>query len=508
MKTLLRLIRWVRIFVAIRRIRKATSAQTEKTAKQTLSKLMAANRGISMKVGQVMAGMEDSNDFVNLTSSIEPWPLKHIIPLLESHWQTSIDTHLIHIEESQAAASLGQVHLAQLQDKQYVAIKVQYPDIAKAMHSEISMINLMPSVGPVKKWGFDLDAYKNNLHENMQRELNYDIEMQHQITFASKCQVEGLHIPKVYPLLSGKNILVQERVEGVRLQATTSWSLMERLQLGRTLMSTLFQSLFSTGLVHGDPHPGNLLYQRTKSQPIVHLLDYGCVIKVKQERRLALLKLILSLRGECQQSILDAFVALGFNEKKLICIQSQLSPLAFVLFQPFLEKKACQLQDWHPAQEIESVLGEQKWWFRAAGPADLFLLMRAFQGLIQQLKTLNVQLPWWPLLTQSLPKEMISQAAYLDIPTVAHNLENETYENVRYLKVKIEKEGAEKQHFSFDAIAALHLEILIPEHVATELKKTHIDIVSISTKLRQQGLEKKILFDLTIKNNHYCAWVE
>ena len=177
------------------------------------------------------------------------------------------------------------------------------------------MLNRMPSVGPVKQWDFDLDAYKQNLHQNMQDELNYKTEAQHQIAFSEQCLVDGLHIPKVYPKLSSQNILVQEWVEGVRLQATLEWSLLERLHLGRTLMLTLFQSLFSTGLVHGDPHPGNLLFQRTDSQPIVHLLDYGCIMHIQQKRSLALLKLILSLRGECQQSILDAFVALGFDEK-------------------------------------------------------------------------------------------------------------------------------------------------------------------------------------------------
>lgn len=507
MQIIHRFIRWIRIFFAIRRIRRAKSEQTSQTAKQTLAHLMADNRGLTMKVGQVMAGMQDDNDFVSLTRSVEAWPLKSMIPIMEKTWQCNLHQILKNIDESQAAASLGQVHHATLLSGEHVAIKLQYPDISKAIHSEINLLKMMPSVGPVKRWGFDLEAYKKNLHQNMQRELNYQQEMQHQLDFSQRVHVNGLHIPKVYPALSHQTILVQEWVGGVRLQEVGHWPLIERLSIARTLISTLFQSLFSAGLIHGDPHPGNLLYQRGQ-QPTVTLLDFGCMIHIEPERRIALLKLILSLRGECEQPLLDAFVALGFDAEKLSYIQSQLPKLAHILFRPFIENKACDVEQWHPAEDIETALGEQRWWFRAAGPADLFLLMRVFQGLVQQLHALNVQLPWWPLLKQSLSPELIIQARQQYLPTTIYTTTHLTSGSVRYLKIKIHKQGEAEQILTFDAIAALHLEALVPAHIQQELHHHDIDIKFISQQLREQGLKAKFLFDLEINHNHYSAWVK
>jgi len=251
----------LRMAWVMRRIRKAESKHTREAAQHALSKLLAGSRGLPMKVGQFLAGMDESTAYTKLTKSIDPWPLEHIKPVLEQAWQQPVKFILKSIEESQAAASLGQVHCAYLNDRERVAIKVQYPDIAAAIDAEMKLAGLLPAGGPIKTWAFDLDSYKTTLKDTLNDELDYLHEMKQQLQYASSMHIEGLHIPHVFPVLCRRNVLVQEWAEGVRLSETADWPLQARLYIARTLMQAMFQSLFEFGLVHGDPHPGNMLFQ-------------------------------------------------------------------------------------------------------------------------------------------------------------------------------------------------------------------------------------------------------
>jgi len=491
----------------MRRIRKAEGKQTQQAARHALSELLASSRGLPMKIGQFMAGMDDDSPYTKLTTSIEPWPLSQIKPILEQTWQQPLQFIIQDIEESFAAASIGQVHQAKLSDQQSIAIKVQYPNIAAAIDAEMKLAGLLPAGGPVKTWGFDLDSYKATLKNTLNNELDYLHEMQQQLKFSSTIHVEGLHIPHVFPVLCRKNILVQEWAEGVRLSDTTSWPLHARQYIARTLMQTMFQSLFEFGLVHGDPHPGNLLIQYHDSRPQTTLLDFGCMVSIEKTRRIALLKLILSSRGECETPFLDTFVALGFDAEKLKNIEDKLPQLAQLLFLPFKESSNFDLTTWQLSDKVASLLGEQRWWFRSASPADLFLLIRIFQGLVTQLETLYVQLPWWPLLQQAVKTEIIEEAMCWQ-PGNAPTKKPPVYKgSAKQLHIDINRQGKEPMHLKLSPENALQLEILMPEHVHKQLHEAHVDLAKLREKLLREGLEPQSLINIKTATHHYHIYL-
>jgi len=271
-----------------------------------------------MKVGQLFAGNDGTTPFQELVEGIEPLPLKTMIPQLEAELGQKTKTVFRSIDEAIAAASLGQVHLAVLKNGDKVAVKIRYPDISDAVDAELRLVGLMPGVGPVNRWGFDLDAYKKSLRDNMHRELDYRSEAQRQDYFGRMVQVPGLRVPKVYQELCSERVLVQSRAEGVLIDKAGNWPEPDRRAIGQTLVLTLFKSLFVAGEVHGDPHPGNVFYSRDENgRPLVALLDYGCTISITEPRRLALLKAIVGCRGRSPVKPLDCFAALDFDSKKI-----------------------------------------------------------------------------------------------------------------------------------------------------------------------------------------------
>ena len=136
-------------------------------AQRALVALLADARGISLKVGQPFAAVEGGNEFQRLTDSVPALPLKIMLPVLEKSLGFTPKKIFKNIQPANVAASLGQVHLAELHDGTPVAIKISYPDIANAVQAELKFTDLMPNIGKVQEWGFDLNAYKKTLFNTL-----------------------------------------------------------------------------------------------------------------------------------------------------------------------------------------------------------------------------------------------------------------------------------------------------------------------------------------------------
>jgi predicted unusual protein kinase regulating ubiquinone biosynthesis (AarF/ABC1/UbiB family) len=501
-----------RIGFAAKKVRASQSEIEKLLAQRALVALLADARGISAKVGQLFAAVEGGSEFQNLTNNIPALPLKIMLSVLEKSLGYSPKRIFKNIQPAIAAASLGQVHLAQLKDGTPVAIKIRYPDIAGAVNAELQLAGLIPNVGKAQEWGFDLNAYKKTLFDTLQRELDYRGEATRQTFFHENLRIEGLEIPRVYDELSSDCVLVQSLATGVTFPEIVNWSEDERCQIAKILLNTLFMSVFVTGEIHADPHNGNIFYNHAENGAMVTLLDFGCTVSLNEMRRLALLKLILACREKSAVNPFDCFVALGFDAEKLAYIQGSLPMLCQFLFRPFLENQIFNLQDWQLEKNIVHLLSEKRWWFRSAGCADLLLLMRAFQGLTQQLQGLRVNLNWWELLVESVGEKTLQQARDVYLPQI--NVQTQTFKTLDFasqakkLYVKITKNNEPLVSISMPAEAALNLENLMPDNVRLELSQNNvIDLAEIVENLKLNGLKPACLFECDLGEKHYRVWL-
>ena len=511
-----RVVQLAKIGLAARKVAKARNSEDKQLAHKALANLFADAKGVTMKVGQFLADPAGDDAFADLVESIAPVPLSEIRPVIAEHLGAPVDDIFPILDESMAAASLGQVHHAQRTDGQEVAVKVRYPGIADAVEAELKLAGLMPGVGPVKKWGFNFGGYKTTLKDNMDRELDYRSEAARQMRFRDTVRVPGLVIPQVHEDLSGPALLVQDWHEGARLKQIIDWPQGDRKAVGRILLSTLFASLFEAGEVHGDPHPGNAFYRRDGAdKPEVVLLDYGCTIAVDELPRLALLKLILGLREGEDVSPLQAFAAMGFEAKKLSLIAGALPMLSVILLHPFLDGGPMFVSHWKLKDRFEALLGDNRWWFRSAGPASNFLLMRAFQGVVQQLDLLRASLNWWDVLQTSVSPETLAAARALVLPPLPDELLNSEVAELgagkaaQHLKVKVLEGGREKVALSMPAEAALDLESLIPEDVVASIRATgETDLEAVAADIRRLGLQPQEILDFDKGDKNYRVWLE
>jgi len=501
----------IKIFFSFRRLSRSDDIDSQQRARHSLMQQFADARGVTMKVGQLFAAAgEAADELAPLIKSIEPLPLKKMLPVIEKSLGCSWKKVFKSIDESIAAASLGQVHHAVLQNGDEVAIKVQYPDIQMAIDAEMKLLGMMPKAGPVKQWSFDLDGYRHVLKDNMHNELDYRHEAQTQIFFLHHLNLPAVVVPFVYEHLSSEKLLVQSWEEGLYLDQTLNWPQQSREKIACTLLGLLLTSLFKTRQLHADPHMGNSYFrnkENTSSEIEMVLMDFGCTIELSEAQSLALLKLIISLREKTSGLPIRNFAAMGFDAEKLARIEPYLPRLCLYLFEPFLKDEVFRLNHWQVGEKITDFLAEKRWWFRSAGPAKLIFIMRAFQGFTQQLQMLNVDINWWKVLHEVLPEDLIEKARNYQCPVVGENESIKALANV--LKVKVIKQGVTKVEVDLPAEAVLNLEQFIPAEIQLKLKKSsEIDLKEIIEKVRLSSLAAQTVFDYEDNNQRYQVWLE
>ena len=508
--------RWLhllQISFQLLRLRFIRNEANHRLARQAISEQLGEMGGIAMKIGQLVADVGQAEELRDLLDREKARPLTEMLPVLEQELGQPVEAIFKNIEPSSCAASLGQVHKATLKNGETVAVKIQYPYIADAVDSELKLAGLMPVIGPVKKWGMDLNAYKQTLASNMHRELDYRSESERQQLLLEQLQVDGLVIPVLYPQYSGKRVLIQSWEEGELLDQILDWPKSERMLIARTLLLTLFQSLFKVGEVHGDPHMGNAFYRHdNQGKPVVVLLDYGCTIRVTENVRLALLQLILQVREGNLLNVLASFAAMGFEPNKLTYIARELPLITQILFKPFVVDEPFKTEHWRIKQTFEQILGEKKWWFRSAGPSELFLLMRAFQGIVRQLDRLQVSLPWWLLLKQAVGDNVIQAAREFnpaplpveltgpgeDISCIAHSL-----------RVRVNQNENVIVDMKLPALAALELEDIMPAEVLEKVNSEgDIDLQQLNQTLLETHFKPGDIINFSRQDKEYRIWLE
>jgi predicted unusual protein kinase regulating ubiquinone biosynthesis (AarF/ABC1/UbiB family) len=488
-------------------------------ARIALRDLMSDSRGVVMKVGQFIAGRDDdpTDPLKELYDNIHPYPLAEIRGAIESQLGKPIDKVFSEFEEAKAAASLGQVHRARLRaDGTEVAVKVRYPNIIESVASEMKVLGWLPGFGPVKRWGVDLDGYREMLQRNMDRELNYLQEADHQDHFAETVRLPSLTVPRIHRKYCREGLLVQDWHSGQRIDEVAEWPADKRKAMGEALLRLLLASVFREGFVHGDPHSGNFFVEKGGDDPpTLTLLDFGCIIRVDEVQRLAMLRLIMAIRERDDVDTLALFVAMGFDGEKLAHIAPLLPAIARALFAPFLPiagmDRPYDLKNWRLKERVTSLLGDLRWWFRSAGPPNQLLLMRAFLGTVHRLQNWEVEHKWWPLLTAEVGEEMIEAARNFvppALPPELTQLGRAAADMPHKLCIEVRRNGELTASVSLPGTAIDSLNHLIPEDVQETIAARKIDVTSLLKAALVARRYPHDLFTLVEDDKVVRVWLE
>ena len=366
---------------------------------QMIVKTMSELKGASMKLGQLLS--MDMGEYLppevikvleTLHQNSTYLPYDKIELILKKELGEKFN-HLSNISEAPlAAASIGQVHTATLDGKS-VVIKVQYPDVADSIPSDLRLLKLlMKNLSFVQGKTTDLDPFFKELEEVLIRETDYVHECQ-MLTRYREVFTDSVYIvPLVYPDYSTKKIITMEKIEGKSLNEWTSKSLLgERQTLAHQLISLYLEEFFKHGLVQTDPNPGNFLL--TKNNQMA-LLDFGAVKEYDRTFIEDYRKVLIAAFKQDEKKILEESERLNFiDPRESAEVKGLYLEMMNCLAAPFRQATPFDFSDkkfYDDSKRLSWTLTSKCKY--SPPPKDLLFLHRKLAGVFILIKKLEVKL--------------------------------------------------------------------------------------------------------------------
>ena len=219
-----------------------------------------------------------------------------------------------------AAASLGQVYKARLHGNQWVAVKVQRPQLAFILRRDLVIIRLLGVLSaPVLplNLGFGLGNIIDEFGRSLFEEIDYEQEANNAERFAALFAKDPtVTVPRVERLLSSRRVLTTSWIEGTKLRDRKELKaqLLNPTALIRTAVISGLQQLFEFGYFHADPHPGNIFALSGRSKRMGHLAycDFGMMDSISDDDRLTLTGAVVHLINNDFNALAKDFQNLGF----------------------------------------------------------------------------------------------------------------------------------------------------------------------------------------------------
>ena len=256
------------------------TAATARRLAERLSNL----RGAAMKLGQMISLQgedvlppEFAQALAVLRSSAAPMPSEQLHRVLGREYGKGWERRFAEFnEEPIAAASIGQVHRARSRDGRDLALKIQYPGVARSIASDVDNVAALLRMANVLPLGIDVRGIANEAKRQLQQEADYIAEGRFMEQYAKLVADDpDLLVPRVHWDCSTARVMAMDYIEGVPLEqmARDDVPQLQRDKLGAALEHLLFRELFEFRVMQTDPNFANYLYQPDTGRLV--LLDFG-----------------------------------------------------------------------------------------------------------------------------------------------------------------------------------------------------------------------------------------
>ncbi|XP_049652547.1 atypical kinase COQ8B, mitochondrial [Accipiter gentilis] len=239
-------------------------------------------RGAALKLGQMLSIQDASflspqlqRIFERVRQSADFMPRWQTTQVLEEELGPGWREKMSAFEEMPfAAASIGQVHLGVLRNGTEVAVKIQYPGIARSIRSDIDNLLSLLKMSVVLPEGLFADKSLEVLQRELEWECDYRREADCARTFRKLLWDDPFFsVPRVVDELTASRVLSMELGSGVPLDQCRNLPQALRDQICTNLLRLCLRELFEFRFMQTDPNWANFLYDADRHR--VTLLDFG-----------------------------------------------------------------------------------------------------------------------------------------------------------------------------------------------------------------------------------------
>jgi ubiquinone biosynthesis protein len=317
-------------FVSEHRAEEMLSELHEKSARR-FYEVSAEHGGAFMKVGQLISARADLlppvwvSELSRLQDAAPPLGVELVRAVIEEDFGQPLEKLFRSFDETPiGAASIGQVHRAELHDGRVVAVKVQRPGIAGRVRMDLKLLEAFVESLRQSLPDADYDTILTEVKSKVLAEVDYAAEARTTGTLAEFFASHGrISVPEPVPELCSERVLTTVFVVGQKV-TTALDALDARAAAGDpeahrelsdvlgNLLEAYLRQVLQAGVFQADPHPGNLLV--TADGGVV-VLDMGCAQEVSAETRARYLGLLCSFVSGDEEGMTRFFTELGFRTR-------------------------------------------------------------------------------------------------------------------------------------------------------------------------------------------------
>ncbi|MBK6386062.1 MAG: ubiquinone biosynthesis protein UbiB [Rhodoferax sp.] len=339
-----------------------------------------------VKLGQILAGRADLfgpewiAEFEKLHSHVPALAFDVLRPQLREDLGGEPEVVFARFDvEPLAAASIAQVHRAQLQDGTEVIVKIRRPGITDVIEADLRLLGRLaalveaeiPALKPYRP-----QLLVRELAKSLRRELDLAAECRHAERIATNmAPLPHIVIPRVHWAHTSERVNVQDFVGGIagnQLDRLTPEAGYDRRLLAERGAHAVLKMIVQDGFFHADPHPGNVFYL---SDNRIAFIDFGMVGRLSERRREELLQLLLGLVERHPQTVADVLLDWTGDDHGVNLSQLETEIEAFV--DQYHGTPLAELSLGQMLGDVTAILRDH----RLALPSDLALLIKAFISL-------------------------------------------------------------------------------------------------------------------------------
>jgi len=357
-----------------------------------------------VKLGQIMAGRADLfgpeyiAEFEKLHSQVPAVPLESLRPQLREDLGGEPEDVFARFDPVPlAAASIAQVHRAQLRDGTEVVVKIRRPGIADTIEADLRLLARIAAVAEA-----EIPNLKPYRPQQLVRELARSLKRE--VDLASECRnaeriatnlapLPWIVVPRVHWQYTKERLNVQDFVGGVAGSDLAGLDVhgFDRKLLAQRGSQAVLKMIVQDGFFHADPHPGNVFYLEGNR---IAFIDFGMVGRLSQRRREELLNLLLGLVERNAQTVADVLLDWTGDEHGLNLALLETEIEAFV--DQYHGTPLAQLNLGQMLADVTTILREH----HLGLPSDMALLIKAFITLEGMGRRLD---PGFHMTTEALP---------------------------------------------------------------------------------------------------------
>jgi predicted unusual protein kinase regulating ubiquinone biosynthesis (AarF/ABC1/UbiB family) len=297
------------------------AAESEIAPAEDLAKDLERLGPTYIKLGQLLSTRADLlpgpylEALERLQDHIEPFPYEEVERIVSGELGVRISKAFADFDPVPlAAASLAQVHRAEMRDGREVVVKIQRPDIRDVI------VNDLEALGEIAHFldqhtelgrRYEFDNMLVNLRKSLLRELDFTIEANNLHTIRENLsEFENIVIPEPIDDFTTTRILTMEYISGKKITALNPLRLLEidGGLLAEELFHAYLKQFLIDGLFHADPHPGNVFLTDDNR---IALLDLGMVGHVTGTFQDAFLRLLLAISEGRGEMAAEAAIKMG-----------------------------------------------------------------------------------------------------------------------------------------------------------------------------------------------------